>query len=51
MPMILNIPFRPDLNGIERLWRSAKARYRAKVDNFKACHLKWDQMTLVKEIM
>ena len=27
--LVLNIPYRPDLNGIELLWREAKRRYRA----------------------
>ncbi len=51
MPLIYNAPYRPDLNGIELLWRSAKSIYRNRVDRYKAKIQDWDQMTLVKNVI
>ena len=45
------MPYRPDLNGIEAFWATAKSRYRSRLDNYKANGLTWDQMTEVKEVI
>ena len=33
---IFNVPYRPDLNGIENYWQPLKTEYRKRVCNFKA---------------
>ena len=41
--LIANVPYRPDLNGIEHIWGWAKHRYRGMVNNFKARDIDWNQ--------
>ena len=48
---ILNVPYRPDLNGIEHVWNWAKHVYRGKLERFKALDEDWDQAALVKQIL
>ena len=40
--LVFNCPYRPDLNGIELLWRRAKFVYKNRVDWLKANNLPWD---------
>ena len=40
--LVLNVPYRPDMNGIELLWAEAKRRYRAMTDRLKAIDRTWD---------
>ena len=49
--LVRNLSYRPDLNGIERLWAEAKRRYRIQVDRIKAFCLDFDAMGLVQTIM
>ena len=48
MPLIYNVVYRPDLNGIEQVWRLAKQYYRTTVDNNKALNQEWDQRAVVE---
>ena len=41
--LVFNQPYRPDLNGIELLWRKIKDLYKKKVDWLKANNRQWDQ--------
>ena len=34
--LVWNLPYRPDLAGIELLWAEAKRRYRKELDRLKA---------------
>ena len=47
---VFNVPYRPDLNGIESYWRPLKAEYRKKVCNFKANSASFNNAELVKEM-
>ena len=48
--LIYNIPYRPDLNGIELLWRRAKVAYYNLVDSWRAQGLRtWDQDKIVRK--
>jgi hypothetical protein len=42
---IFNCPYRPDLNGIEVFWRSAKHIYRKTILNHRAKGEPWDQLS------
>jgi hypothetical protein len=44
--MLYNLPYRPELNGVELFWADAKRRYRKAVLRYKATRHGWDQMTL-----
>ena len=46
---IFNLPYRPDLNGIESVWAVAKRVYRNNVDRNKATNVQWDQQGLVED--
>ena len=46
--LIHNVPYRPDLNGIELVRGWAKHVYRGKIENLNACDEDWDQAALVK---
>ena len=46
--LIWNCPYRPDLNGIEKVWLKAKRLYKARVDNLKAQNRPWEQIELVR---
>ena len=48
---VWNLPYRPDMNGIEFVWALAKRRYKAEVDRHKALDRPWDQAGLVRSIM
>lgn len=41
VPLVFNLPYRPDLNGIEFLWNSAKHAFRARVKTFRGVGIKW----------
>ena len=41
MELIYNLPYRPDLNGIEHYWRDAKARYRKLLTHYRANNLNY----------
>ena len=47
---IFNVPYRPDLNGIEHYWRPLKAEYRKRVCNFKANTACFSNRALVQEV-
>ena len=51
MQLIYNIPYRPDLNGIELVWKDCKQRYRARVDYYKANNVSFDHQALVEDIV
>ena len=38
-----NIPYRPDLNPCELLFRKAKNEYRRQIDRLKTLNREWDQ--------
>ena len=47
--LVYNMPYRPDLNGIELLWRRSKVAYYNFVDSFRAMGgRRWDQLNIVK---
>jgi len=47
---VLNAPYRPDLNGIELLWRRAKIKYYQKVDARKVAGAgRWDNYLLARD--
>jgi transposase len=47
--LVRNIPYRPDFNGIEILWRKAKSTYYKFVDSMRAMgRREWDQHELVR---
>jgi hypothetical protein len=46
---VRNIPYRPDFNGVEILWRKAKTTYYKLVDSMRALgRREWDQQELVR---
>ena len=48
--LVYNVAYRPDLNGIELLWRRAKVAYYNTVDSWRALgHRSWDQDELVRK--
>ena len=47
--LVFNIPYRPDLNGIEGVWAVAKRDYRERLDHFKARGFEWDQLAVVQD--
>ena len=49
--IIWNIKYRPDLNGIEFVWKWAKKEYRSWVDWFRANGMNWNETQLVEIIM
>ena len=49
--LVYNIPYRPDLNGIEVVWHDCKKRYRDRLNNYKAMNIQFDHMELVKDIV
>ena len=49
--LVWNIAYRPDLNGIELVWRRAKWLYKAKVDWLKAQNRSWDPTGVVEAVM
>ena len=49
--LVFNLPYRPDCNGIELLWREAKRWYRGEADRLKAQAINWDQIGLVQHIL
>ena len=49
--LVYNVPYRPDLNGIEAVWAVAKREYRRRLDAFKARGLEWDNHAVVKDCM
>ena len=51
MPIIHNVKYRPDCNGIEEIWGWAKKLYRPLVLYHKAMNLDWDQIEVVTKIM
>ena len=51
MQLIYNIPYRPDLNGIELVWKDCKHRYRGRVDYYKANNVTFDHQALVEDIV
>jgi transposase len=42
MPIFYNLPYRPDLNGIEMFWRDCKKVYRDRISMYKANFVQWD---------
>jgi hypothetical protein len=47
---VLNAPYRPDLNGIELLWRRAKIKYYQKVDARKVSgECRWNNYLLARD--
>jgi hypothetical protein len=51
VPIIHNVKYRPDCNGIEEIWGWAKKLYRPLVLYHKAMNLDWDQIEVVTKIM
>jgi hypothetical protein len=51
VPLIYNVRYRPDCNGIEGIWGWAKREYRNQVKYFRAMDMKWDQLEVVSTIM
>ena len=49
--VVKNIPYRPDLNGIEKFWTVCKRQYRLKTDWMKANGGSWDQYDLIEHIL
>lgn len=49
--VIWNVKYRPDFNGIEYFWAAAKRDYRARIDNYKANGLQWNEMHLVQDVL
>ena len=47
--LINNIPYRPDLMGIENYWRLAKKEYRAILTNKRARELELENLKMVKQ--
>ena len=51
VPVMNNLKYRPECNGIEEIWGWAKRKYRAIVGYHKAMELDWNQIEMVKAIM
>ena len=49
--LVKNLSYRPDLNGIELAWKTAKEMYRSSIDRHKAMNTTWDQLGLVEHII
>jgi hypothetical protein len=49
--LIYNLPYRPDLNGIEFFWAQCKAKYRREIKGLKASFVKWDNLTLAQAVV
>jgi transposase len=47
---IFNVPYRPDLNGIELYWLPLKTEYRKRVCNYKANSAGFNNSDLVQEL-
>ena len=48
--LVMNSPYRPDLNGIELMWRRAKVAYYNLIDSWRALgRREWDQMDIVRK--
>ena len=43
VPVVKNVPYRPDFCGIERFWQKVKKDYRERVSQFLATGENWDQ--------
>jgi hypothetical protein len=51
IPLLYNLPYRPDLNGIELHWRRCKQRWGALIDSFRANGLdKWSPLGTVENV-
>jgi transposase len=48
---MFNVPYRPDLNGIERVWKIAKHRYRNEVAKLMVTRQNIDNLKLVKKVL
>jgi hypothetical protein len=49
--MLFNIPYRPDLMGVESVWHGAKAKYREEVARLLVTRQEIDNLKLVKKIL
>ena len=49
--LVYNVPYRPDLCGIEIFWMHAKNRYRQWVDSAKVLNRTWDQDGMVENVL
>ena len=49
--LVWNLPYRPDLAGIEKLWADAKRRYIKELDRLKAHDIDFDHRALVEQEM
>ena len=48
--LCFNLPYRPDLNPTELVFRRAKKEYRSQIERLKGNNMQWDQDSLVKDI-
>ena len=51
VPIMNNLKYRPECNGIEEIWAYAKKKYRAIVSHHKAMEMSWDQLEVISAIM
>ena len=49
--VIRNMPYRPDLMGIESYWRLVKLEYRACVVGFLVAREDWNQSLLINQLL
>lgn len=49
--VLRNLPYRPDLMGIELFWKQLKVQYRVKVIQHLAAGREWNQERLVKALL
>ena len=49
--VIRNVPYRPDLMGIEAVWKLAKDEYRLRVRRYTVQGVDWDQAAEITDIL
>ena len=45
------MPYRPDCNGIEYVWKAIKLKYRQSVENYKARNKFWHNQGLIENLI
>lgn len=51
IPLIFNMPYRPEFNGIENLWAHAKAQYKRMMLGNHAMGKSWKNQEVVPELI
>ena len=49
--LCFNMPYRPDTNGIEYVWRTIKQQYRSAVEGYKARNQFWNNQALIENLI